>query len=510
MCVHSGEKPPQSVICYKDEYLSKSNACLQEKKSHQECEYEYESQNTNKKFLRVHMCSHTGKKPFKCQNCEAQNRSHTCSHEENQCKCRSCVTQIERKEEETSHIGIHTGENSIQCEICETNGNLKQTSMPSRTQYKRACKQDYQPSSKKAKVHKKEMPSHSGEKPNGHNIKVLEENKVKPSDLNKAKIYERYMDDCLTSIKRAVIIKKLEQINSLHPALTFTYETEKKHDLGGDLSFLDMLLLHRGCNISTTWFTKETDTGLVLNFHSLAPMKYKRALIIGMVHRIYRACSEWKHITDSLEKAKRILKNNQYPEEFIEEIIHKTLNNIIAPEKKEEEKTEADEDILFFVNYRGKITDEYTKTLKSICENKESPTSRIPIKIIMTLRKIKTILPSLKASIPKMLKSHVVYQINCPVCADSYVGETERHMTTRLREHILRDGPVKTHIEKCKTELNEEDVIIKMELPNNQKLLTMEALFIKEISPKINTKEEFKSKKLNIKWVVESLFNIKT
>ena len=78
VCIHSGEKPLQSGICYKDEYLSKSNACLQEKKSHQECEYEYESQNTNKKFLRVHMCSHTGKKPFKCQNCEAQNRSHTC------------------------------------------------------------------------------------------------------------------------------------------------------------------------------------------------------------------------------------------------------------------------------------------------------------------------------------------------------------------------------------------------------------------------------------------------
>ena len=54
-------------------------------------------------------------------------------------------------------------------------------------------------------------------------------------------------------------------------------------------------------------------TGLIMNYHALTPKKYKCAVVTGFVHRIYRACSGWKTIHDTLEKAKLILKRNQYP-----------------------------------------------------------------------------------------------------------------------------------------------------------------------------------------------------
>ena len=72
----------------------------------------------------------------------------------------------------------------------------------------------------------------------------------------------------------------------------------------------------------------------------------------------------------------------------------------------------------------------------------------------------------------------------------------------------MREGPIKEHLSKCKTEMSEENVEILKEMRSKSKLLTYEALFIKEINPKINTREEFRSKKLTaIKWVVDSLYS---
>ena len=64
-------------------------------------------------------------------------------------------------------------------------------------------------------------------------------------------------------------------------------------------------------------------------FPALAPKRYKRSVVSGFVHRIYRACSDWKAFHESLEKAKKILNNNQYPSAFYEPIIHETLTKIV-------------------------------------------------------------------------------------------------------------------------------------------------------------------------------------
>ena len=59
----------------------------------------------------------------------------------------------------------------------------------------------------------------------------------------------------------------------------------------------------------------------------------------------------------------------------------------------------------------------------------------------------------------------------------------------------------------CNTELRDEDIQILTEICDSAKLLTQEALHIKEVKPQINKKEEFKSRKLNIKWLLESIYN---
>ena len=122
-----------------------------------------------------------------------------------------------------------------------------------------------------------------------------------------------------------------------------------------------------------------------------------------------------------------------------------------------------------------------------------------PVSVIFTLRKLKTVMPSLKPPVEKMLKSGLVYKITCPRCLACYVGETCRHLQTRFREHS-RAGPVKLHLTECDTMISEEDVeILQTSSRGEAYLLTLEALHIRDQKPKINTKDEYRSRELTIK-----------
>ena len=51
---------------------------------------------------------------------------------------------------------------------------------------------------------------------------------------------------------------------------------------------------------------------------------------------------------------------------------------------------------------------------------------------------------NVKDPIPKFLKLFVVYKFVCPDCNACYIGETTRHLSTRIKEHLETDK--KSHI----------------------------------------------------------------
>ena len=119
----------------------------------------------------------------------------------------------------------------------------------------------------------------------------------------------------------------------------------------------------------------------------------------------------------------------------------------------------------------------------------------------MTLRKLKTVMPSLKPPVEKALRSGVVYQISCPRCKACYVGQTGRHLTTRFKEHQSKKGPVKTHFSECGVPLELDMVeILASSQRSEQHRLTLEALFIREIKPSLNTKDEYRNRELRIRF----------
>ena len=146
---------------------------------------------------------------------------------------------------------------------------------------------------------------------------------------------------------------------------------------------------------------------------------------------------------------------------------------------------------LLFVQYRGKCTADYARSLHKI---------NAPCRVVMTLRKLKTVLPSLKPPVERIMKSNVVYNITCPRCQSCYVGQTKRQLQRRFSEH-LQKGPVKLHMEEWHVDLNSNDITILGSTNRGEKqLLTLEALFQNDINPSLNTKEEFKSRTLTIKF----------
>ena len=319
--------------------------------------------------------------------------------------------------------------------------------------------------------------------------------KREPTIRDDAKLFERYMDDVIRSIKQDVVEEKLREINSMHNNLKFTIEIEQE----GKIPFLDMMLTRNGKKLASTWYCKPTDTGLVMNFHALAPRRYKRSVVSGFVHRIHRACSTWENFHLSLQRAKSVLEKNQYPPPFYEPIIEETILKLVHPcsdvtEKKVDGGSQQTHKVL--LQYRGPATDQFVKRLKEC---------GAPTQVVLTLRKLRSYLPSLKPPVPKMLKSNIIYKITCSQCLVCYVGKTSRHNCSRFSEHrTKKKEPVYKHMKSCglhAPDLTEKDVEVLASVTKGALHLSiMEALYIREINPGMNTRDEFRDHELTIKF----------
>ena len=200
--------------------------------------------------------------------------------------------------------------------------------------------------------------------------------------------------------------------------------------------------------IFCTWFQKPSDTGTILNYRSCAPLQHKKSIIQGTIHRLFRATSNWEAFHKTLTKNEEIWERNQYPRHWVGNTFKDTINQLRMKEKrkghrynagvavKQQENTEKQQ---FVLQYRGSISNEFVKKLNKFH----------PVQTIFTTRKLKSCLPSLKSSFDKDLKSHVVYELTCNGVKSIYVGQTCRHITTRVAKHARAYSPMRVHAIEC-------------------------------------------------------------
>ena len=118
-------------------------------------------------------------------------------------------------------------------------------------------------------------------------IAIREKNK----SVQQAKLFLRYVDDKVRTVTSDPE-KKLRAANFLHPNLQFTMETLNTN---GKLAFSDLQIsIDKSRKNKCGWYQKPTDTSAILNFRSFAPLQYKRSVIDGTVHRVFRSTSTWE------------------------------------------------------------------------------------------------------------------------------------------------------------------------------------------------------------------------
>ena len=96
----------------------------------------------------------------------------------------------------------------------------------------------------------------------------------------------------------------------------------------------------------------------------------------------------------------------------------------------------------------------------------------------------------------------MIYRIACPECNSYYVSQTRRHLITRFNEHTnKKDEAVKSHFWNCvKEKASFEHIeVIDTTTKSLDHLLTLEALYIRDLKPELNTEDELRNKELIIK-----------
>ena len=68
----------------------------------------------------------------------------------------------------------------------------------------------------------------------------------------------------------------------------------------------------------------------------------------------------------------------------------------------------------------------------------QTSSSVLDIKLVFTTFKLRNLF-SVKDSVPRELRSRVIYKFTCACCNACYIGETGRHFSTRVREHLSSD-----------------------------------------------------------------------
>ena len=130
----------------------------------------------------------------------------------------------------------------------------------------------------------------------------------------------------------------LRAANLLRPNLQFTIETPNTN---GTLAFLDLQIsIDKSKKINCGWYQKPTDTGTILNFRSCAPLQYKRSVIEGTVHRVFRSTSTWEEYDKAMKINREQWLDNQYPESWSSRVASHALEKIISEGKNKKNMAE--------------------------------------------------------------------------------------------------------------------------------------------------------------------------
>lgn len=225
-------------------------------------------------------------------------------------------------------------------------------------------------------------------------------------------------------IPRDKIDNTLSTFNNYHDRLKFTHEVEDNNKI----NFLNTTVLRKDGTLITNWYRKPTFSGRYINYFSNHPYKYKINTVINLVDHAILLSNDQFH-GENINLVKQILINNCFPSDLVNKIIKKRLGYL--KHHKNQNEPQADKQINFDVT--SCITLPF---IKNLSENIKYSLSKVGLNVLYSVpKKLNTIIKRGKDSIPKLNHTEIVYKINCKNCQFSYIGQTKRHLSTRIKEH---------------------------------------------------------------------------
>ncbi len=310
-----------------------------------------------------------------------------------------------------------------------------------------------------------------------------------PSNF-KPLLYRRYVDDTFLLFRsRDHIPLFLAYLNRQHPNINFTCEVESNCQL----SFLDITITRTNGHFETSVYRKPTFTGLFTNFHSFTPLQFKRGLIYSLLHRFFNICSSYENFHAQIEFFRKILNQNGYPTRLFDHCVRLFLDQTFQP--KELIHSVSRKVVYFCLPYTGTHSLQIRTQIQRLC-SVAYPHISIRIVFRPTLRLSNFFM--FKDKIPLALRSCVVYSFKCRCCSASYVGQTVRHLHTRVSEHLgisaltgkTSSSPQLTsifsHLSHSGHSASLDDFKILSSCSAPDELLVRESLLISKLKPTLN------------------------
>ena len=141
--------------------------------------------------------------------------------------------------------------------------------------------------------------------------------------LHPPKIWEKFVRDFYSILKRTRLENFFHHINNLHQNIKFTME-EKRF---GELVSLDTLLKQNNREISVLVYRKLTHTDQYLQYSSHHQTSCKESVVSSLFNRAYSITTNKDDLHKENARIKQVLKANEYQESIIIKIFRRNTNN---------------------------------------------------------------------------------------------------------------------------------------------------------------------------------------
>ena len=286
--------------------------------------------------------------------------------------------------------------------------------------------------------------------------------------------WRRYVDDTLVALCDSLVEPLTTHINSIDPSIKFTREEEDEHH---SLAMLDTITTRSSQGqLSFTVYRKPTHTDQYLQFSSNQPLQHKLGVIRTLYHRCQTICSNEDLKLKEVEHLKKVLSVSGYTKA--------AWNAATTPRTQCQDLRKQQPN----PRPRGSITLPYVGPMtQAVARNIRKTGVMVHTKPCNTIRE-RLVHP--KDKLPTLDQAGVVYKINCDTCDASYVGETERKLSARFKEHHRSSSPVGQHMEYNQHKVTDSNVSVLHKESDWFRRGVAEAIHIDQHSPVLNRGRE--------------------